>query len=118
MSGMIGTWKSGIRCLLSCPFYDPEELLLRRKEFRTVKFRQRLAFFHNASGIIDIELLNPALDLCIDRGQPSFIGFDPPHCPDDFPDGLHRNSDRLDADRLALFRGDFDLGRRLRHLFR
>ena len=56
--------------------------MLRRDQFRAVHVHQRLAFFYRLAGRIDIEPLDPTLELRCHRVQAALIRLHRRHCPD------------------------------------
>ena len=98
------------------PAQDIQKLLLCRHQFRAENLRQRLSLLHVAAHIIDMELLDPALDLGVGGRQFLLIELDTADRPDDPVQGLNRGLYGPDADHLLLVRGYLDGGGFLRLL--
>src|SRR5664280_2234320 len=103
--------------LLSYPFFCIDEFLLCGQKFRAINLRQRLSFFHISACIINVKLLNPSFDFCIDRGLVPLVYFNSSHRPNGLLNGFDDCLDGLDADTLLQFRRDLNLRGLLYGLF-
>ena len=103
---------------LICPAQDIQKLLLCRHQFRAEYLRQRLSLLYVAAHIIDVELLDPPLDLGVGGRQFLLIELDAADRTDHPVHGLNRGLYGPDADHLLLVRGHLDGGGLLRLLGR
>ena len=92
----------GLRPL--CPSHHVDEFLLGGPQLGAVNVRDRIALLHVHSREIDVELLDPALDLRIDVEERPLVILDEPDGPDDFRERLDRYGRRLHADELLFLR--------------